>query len=624
VILANPGGQPKRLLAASLLVLCAACVRDTRDLQAARSQAELRPSGLIAQSWGVCSLIGPRDDNPGIFGTDLGFSARRAQDSQLTLLFGDTWLKSGDACRAPAARSDDFAAYLPAQLPAQLATAPPPADPNQRCALLEYPLQNPADPTSWPRLRLFPNPIAHSEDAIMDTSALRTPVAAFSDGQRLFALFSRGDPAYCAQSSECPAETQCTTDPGYGGPRLGECELPIKLAQDAAPAWCRRDDDCPAAVSCKPGRGVCLSERPFRLRTAQTEVVPTWYHDDPRRGVVQTLYVTAAVWPERPSDYAVLARFPTNRFQNVAAHSVARFDPAHPEKNDYRPGYDALLVWGRSSFVEHGGAQALPFFFYVPLSELRQDPLVWRPRFFAGYAPNGAPRFSEREADAQPVYGAEADLTQTPNGPKLAWREPEFDYVAQMSVGYVAPLGRFVMLYGGDLPAFMVLDPATAKAREPTHLQVSPGAIHMRSAPHPWGRARASAREPGWSSAEPLLTRAGAARFLACGKGGKAGLPGCIEDGDPSSTLQAVAAAVSGKADAASCMGGELAYGVQSMLSGDPIGRLYAPNLLDEWTQDLTPPVGAPARTRSAEIYWNVSTWNPYRVMLIKSRIAQR
>ena len=50
-------------------------------------------------------------------------------------------------------------------------------------------------------------------------------------------------------------------------------------------------------------------------------------------------------------------------------------------------------------------------------------------------------------------------------------------------------------------------------------------------------------------------------------------------------------------------------------------GRLYGPNIIDELTRSV------PAQTpgaRAAEIFWNVSTWHPYGVLLERTRIEVR
>ncbi|HEX4351741.1 MAG TPA: hypothetical protein VHZ95_02480, partial [Polyangiales bacterium] len=457
----------------------------------------------------------------------------------------------------------------------------------------------------------------------------RTPVAVFSNGEHLFGIFHRHDPALCDATGECPTGMICSADAADSGMKLGQCASALKLSPDSAPTFCRRDDDC-AGSTCKPAaRGVCLSDKPFELHTNQGVVVPTWYHDDPRRGIAQTMYIAAALRPDHPSDYAVVARFVTNRFQNLAARTVRFFDPDHPARNDYRRGHHTLLVWGRNAMAETGGAQSLPFLFYQSLESLRGDPnaIKWQPHFFAGYDANGRARWSELERDAQPVYGTEAHLVAA-DGAKIEWTEPEFDYVNEMSVSFVEPLKRWVMFYGGDVPAFIVLDPKSGRAREPVHLQMAEGAIHLRTAAHPWGRARADGPErEAWSSAEPLLTRQTAAPHLACGDRGATALPGCLKEGDPHTPLQLFAALTKlavtepGKFGqiAGRCVAGEIFEGAQDALSGDPVGRLYGANIIDEWSEDVTAQVPHAANERAVELYWNASTWNPYGVVLWKT-----
>jgi hypothetical protein len=426
----------------------------------------------------------------------------------------------------------------------------------------------------------------------------------------------------------------CATDPGYRGKRLGECAQKLGLGDDAPSIYCRDGSDCGALIGCNDlERGVCLATQPFTLVAGGTALTPEWYRDDPRRALAYTMYIAAAVWSDRPTDYAVTHRFVTHRFFNVAARTVQHFDPENPEQNDYRPGSHTLLLWGRSHFVATGGAQLLPFLLYVPLDELRGDngPSEWNPRFFAGYRADGRPRWSRREADAVPIYGAEAELVRNAP-PRIRWSEPEFDYVNQMSVSWVEPLGRWVMLYGGDVPAFFVLDYGSNKAIPPVHLQRAAGAIHLRAATHPWGRATQDhpPRE-GWSSAEPVLTRKVAAPYLACGEGGREELPGCLEDADPHGPLELLAnlARLTSRATpgkflnaTGSCIGGEFALAGQDAISGNLIGRLYGANVIDEWTQDVTDDVDdLESGERAVEIYWNVSTWNPYQVALFKTQL---
>jgi hypothetical protein len=159
----------------------------------------------------------------------------------------------------------------------------------------------------------------------------------------------------------------------------------------------------------------------------------------------------------------------------------------------------------------------------------------------------------------------------------------------------------------------------------------------MRDAPHPWGAARIAPAEPGhsrndpgepgWSSARPVLTRQRAAPYLACGVDGPGALPGCVEDNDAFRTIAMISRLATeatriGFGDVGSCLFGEVIRSVQDTLSGDPIGRLYAPNIIEEWTEDVSDDATRARGERTADLYWNVSTWNPYQVVLVKTRLT--
>lgn len=200
-----------------------------------------------------------------------------------------------------------------------------------------------------------------------------------------------------------------------------------------------------------------------------------------------------------------------------------------------------------------------------------------------------------------------------------------------MSVTFVEPLQRFVMLYGGDVPAWLVME-ADGTVPLPLHPAPAPGAIHQRSARHPWGRATQSdPDEDAWSSPEPVLTRERAAPYLACGDDPDA-LPGCTESDEngPLDLLATIAGLASDEpSDAlditADCIEGSAALAAQTAASGDSVGRLYAASVIEEWTQDVSDEVPELADgERAVELYWNVSTWNPYQVVLMKTQLRGR
>jgi hypothetical protein len=109
------------------------------------------------------------------------------------------------------------------------------------------------------------------------------------------------------------------------------------------------------------------------------------------------------------------------------------------------------------------------------------------------------------------------------------------------------------------------------------------GAIHARFAAHPWGpwSRPVSVLSAGDPSVSPPLAGSqyapgGILFHPAC-------TPGCVPT-EPTTG------------------------------AGD-FGRLYAPIVVDAWTE---------ARGANAvDIYWNVSTWSPYGIVLMKSRVAR-
>src|SRR6202008_2683739 len=91
-----------RMLAGTLagaLAALAGCIRDARDIHAARETPARRPARVSAARWGLCRLLAPANENLGVYGSDLGFTVQhpRRPDS-LAILFGDTWARPVEGC----------------------------------------------------------------------------------------------------------------------------------------------------------------------------------------------------------------------------------------------------------------------------------------------------------------------------------------------------------------------------------------------------------------------------------------------------------------------------------------------------------------------------------------------
>ncbi len=269
---------------------------------------------------------------------------------------------------------------------------------------------------------------------------------------------------------------------------------------------------------------------------------------------------------KEPKKYVEPHDWLTHKFMNV---TVRTGDPLGD-------GMRRVLLWGRPGFVgvkANGRALGL-YFAYV---ELPDGPgYEWKPRYFAG-SENGEPRWSTSEQDAVPL-----DLDSTAPGDQPV---EAIDIVNQMSVAWVEPLGKWVMFYGGGLstlptqalPHCGVLELFTGG--ECQDVDVGNGAVRMRTANHPWGP---------WSPPQDVIVADPAAGARGpYGPGGPLRHPDC---------------------KAASCAPHSKIFVYQA----GEYGFFYAANIIEEWIR----PVDG-----GADILWNASTWDPYRVVLMRTRI---
>lgn len=260
------------------------------------------------------------------------------------------------------------------------------------------------------------------------------------------------------------------------------------------------------------------------------------------------------------TSYVSRAMFLTNKYLNLTARAVRAFDPDDARGRDYRPGTGALLVWGRPGFDDQNRVgETPPYFMYLPLPfEVSGDKIVFEPRYLSGVV-DGAPAFSASQSDATPLYTG------------------EFEPVNHVAVSYIEPLRRWLMIYGGNSTDFLNAD-GTAGQSQPV-----PGAMHARFAAEPWGP---------WTDPDPALTNDQMAQDIVCGKQAP---PGCLPPPNPiirPACLEAF----------------------------DPLGggNLYGANIIDVMTRTTRAESG---RGPAADIFWNVSTWHPYSVVLVKTHI---
>jgi hypothetical protein len=161
--------------------------------------------------------------------------------------------------------------------------------------------------------------------------------------------------------------------------------------------------------------------------------------------------------------------------------------------------------------------------------------------------------------------------------------------VDQTAVSYLPPpINKWMMLYGGDVPDQLLLDPAHSRNVP------FPGSVMVRFADNPWGPW--SVERPHLSPGDPTVVG------NPYGPGGFMFHYGCVDQ--PS----------------AACARTDPHRPLDSLNPGCApppfpfdIGRLYGVNIIDSYTK--------PDGHGGLDVFWNVSTWNPYGVMLMKSNV---
>ncbi|MET0287861.1 MAG: hypothetical protein ABW352_25455 [Polyangiales bacterium] len=273
-------------------------------------------------------------------------------------------------------------------------------------------------------------------------------------------------------------------------------------------------------------------------------------------------------------------------FRNPAAATVAHYDPAQPQANDWSAGGHTLFVFGRGDFA---GAPARS----VHLAQHRL-PLVqpdgsmkWTPSYFTGLTADG-PQWSDDPAQAKPIL------------------ENDFQQTMQFDVEWFPQLQKWVMLYGGDVADWVGTD---GDEDQPRH-----GALHMRLADAPWGP---------WSRAAPAFWREHAGAFMHCDAPADAARPGCDLDELPDDPKHSYSPGTWAPQllDFPGCISAALTPSQPNFSSGNvqlpclgaQRGNLYGPSFIASWTADLA---GDQGYAHAATLYFLVSTWMPYQVVL--------
>ncbi len=390
------------------------------------------------------------------------------------------------------------------------------------------------------------------------------PIIGFSDGVHAFAFFTRLENVLCDPSPTSTPQLCPVQDKFFCSTEIGICEPgPPLFCNTTLNTGCIVGQQCVASSLCVDSTSSQYVDGDMWSQTASVA------HS-----------IDIAVQDEsRPEVFNSVFTWPTNKFSVLTARAVANFS-GRVDGNDYRPGHGTLLIWGRPGFIGEDGRTANLYFATHALPFVLQEGRIdFRPQYFAGRdQQTGEPIWSTLQSDAKPLA-----LDGTIGGDP----DEAVPMVGHMTASWLGPpIEKWVLMYGGDLVDYLLSDP------EANRYAPAPGSIIIRFADLPWGP---------WSDPAPHLEPGSASQVGdPYGPGGILYHPDCSDE----------ASQICARPNPYRPLDTALLLCLISI--PDP-GRLYAPSIIDPYTM--------PNSQGGLDMYWNVSTWNPYTVQLMKTSL---
>jgi len=544
---------------------------------AVQAQPQVQSTKAIATVAG--RYADPARKQAGVYGTDLGWTFKH--EGRLWVLFGDSWRDDVEGQRDLGVKignvpiADDALGFVSLAanggFPNGQAVEAFIASP----AAAKTPAWRSTSPTlTFARLNNNPSNKAGPMQPVRDGLEMwslpaQTPVAGFSNARSgaasgAFAIFFQNEKLLCGEGT-CSNGYTCATNIGVcieeGQNDPTPISQPCVLGSPSRPRFCSRCDPTPWFHG-----GMCVD-------TGSSVYDPQ--SNAGQAAAVVRIHQVGNARKDNPLKFDS-QNWITQRFFNPAARTVSDFDAtrANGAGNDYRtadgvnPEREGVFIWGRPNFGGVGADErdAQLYLAWVPMPDYnRNGRFAWRPQFFAGVGANGAPIFKSSELEAKPL---DLDAVTPGDQPKETR-----DMVGQMTVAFIPSLSRWVMFYGGGMGS--VFGELIFGADIDTINKETVGPIYVRYAEHPWGP---------WTAPEALL-----------------------DPGDPDEPSEAYGP--DGIMFSRACQGDACAKPQEAWKTD--LGALYGPDIIDPWTTEQS--------DGTTNVYWHLSTWNPYQVLLMRT-----
>jgi hypothetical protein len=503
-------------------------------------------------------------------GTDLGWSY--VHDGDLRFLFGDTHATEAGAPVDPGYR------------PASGHTAYTFDDAFGTVDLGSWNDPTAFSPTTIPTILLGQHATSSDAKAVnpghwMD--AFKTPSGGWSNGSREFAIFYTSKPQGCLTDSHCDdhlSDLTCDQGLAFWNEEYYDQKSFTGVCVDGT-FGCLNDTMVNIFGWPIAGTGFCTDET-------------STMHDIDDAGRILSTGVKLRVGIRNTTDerqYDNTKEWLTNKFMNVAVTTVQDFVPANGSgsaNQNYNVAASSgnterVFLWGRPGYVGVNANNRNLGLYFAYVDMPTGSSFSWAVNYYTGTS-SGIPQFSSNESDAVAL-----DLDSGTGGIQAT---EVHDIVALHNVVWIDHLDKWVMLYGGKLSTNPLAFGAFSTcgvleffvgADDCQDVDQEDGAIYMRTADDPWGP---------WSPPQEFFN-----------------------PGDPDASPPTGEYASGGILYHPDCSGSCVAsYDHPGYDTDVEYGLLYAPNIIVPWIDAVGDDV---------DVIWNLSTWNPYGVVLLRTRI---